>query len=85
MAETIKLAERLKTHTDNREKIVAFLEEQLGQVREGLVSEMLVISKSRDGVWCWEQAGDATASDMIGRLEVVKHEITAIYIESLKE
>jgi hypothetical protein len=81
MAETIKLAERLKTPTDSRAKIVAFLEKHLKNAREGLVSEVLIVSKGRDGLWQFDQGGDATATDMIGRLEIVKHEIVAKYIE----
>lgn len=81
--EPIKLAERLKTSPDSREKIVAFLEKQLAETRAGNVAQMLVISRSLDGLWCWAQAGDATATEMIGRLEIVKHEITAHYVESM--
>lgn len=81
---TIKLAERLKTEPDARAKIIAFLEEQLEETRKGNVAQLLIISRGRDGLWCWEQAGDARAVEIIGRLEIVKHEITARYVADLK-
>jgi len=84
MGETIALAERLKTSPDSRGAMVAFLEEQLGEVRAGNVAELLVISRARDGVWCWERAGDTTTTEMVGRLEIVKHEITAHYVAGMK-
>lgn len=84
MTNTIKLAERLKTDPDKRTEIVEFLEKHLEDARQGNVAQMLVVSRGRDGMWCWEQVGDARAVEMIGRLEIVKHEITAQYIDSLK-
>lgn len=80
MTNTIRLAERMKTDPDDRARIVEFLERHLKNAQDGLVATVLVISKGRDGMWQWDEAGDATTSDMIGRLEIVKHEIVARYI-----
>ena len=81
---TIKLAERLKTSPDERDRIVAVMEKHLEHARQGLVAATLIISKGRDGMWQWDEAGDATTCDMIGRLEIVKHEITARYVADVK-
>lgn len=80
----IKLAERLKTQPDERAEIVALMEKHLEDARQGLVAATLIISKGRDGLWKWNEGGDARVLDMIGRLEVVKHEIAACYVEDLK-
>lgn len=83
MNKLIKLAERLKTEPDDRAKVVEFLEKHLEKAREGFSAGVVVITKARDGAWLFDQGGDMSVTELLGRLEIIKHEIAANFVADM--
>lgn len=77
----ISLAEHRKAEPTRQEQVIEALEKMLAFARKGDVDTVLVIAKRPDGMWQFETAGEAYTTDMVGRLEIIKHDMIEKYIE----
>lgn len=77
----ISLAERRKAEPTLQEQVIEGLEKMLDHARKGDVDTVLVIAKRPDGLWQFVTAGNAFTTEMVGRLEIIKHDMIVKYIE----
>lgn len=62
--------------------IVEFFERQLQRARDGGIAGFAAMVMLPDGCYTCEYLGDVSVADMIGRVEILKHEMAARLLKS---
>jgi hypothetical protein len=84
VADILSLAQRPLASEERRREMVAKLEEALAEAKNGITDTLVILVRCPDGGWSWDTAGEAFLTDIIGRVEILKHEMVTRYIQSIK-
>ena len=76
----VKLA-TVDVNVERREEVRAVFK-RLSESED--LESTIVIARRGDGTWMWDMAGNVFLTDMLGKIEIVKAELIAQYLESLK-
>ena len=80
----LKLAAKQTTADEIKTRIVGLLLKTLEEAKEGNIDAIILIAQQPGGEWVNRTSDTMRLSDMIGRLEVTKHELIANFLESEK-
>jgi hypothetical protein len=81
----VSLVERQPIESSCKEDIISHLEEALERARSGEMDALVLIERRTDGYWRWDRSVNVLTCDIVGRLEIVKAEIIAGYLQSVKQ
>jgi hypothetical protein len=75
MTEVVSLVAKSTVKSDIKDRIIAMLEDTLAEAKAGDIGAIFMIVERPDEMWTERWDGTCKLSELIGRMEIIKHKI----------